>query len=209
MRPEGYDYDTYSRLAGPLTHPAGTAQQVQYTKLLPPGPRRTGALILMTLAPALTATLLVYLLWPTHWVERENGETWLVGLDTVMLVAIGLIELFMLVNVVSIAHATLTARDPVPLVPEEGTRVAFLTTYVPGKEPLASVRATLEGALRVTHAGLLHVWLLDEGDDDRARDLCAELGVRHFTRHGIPEWNRPHGAHKARTKHGNYNAWLT
>ncbi|MET7826213.1 cellulose synthase catalytic subunit [Streptomyces sp. NPDC005386] len=209
MRPEGYDYDTYSRLAGPLTDPAGTAQQVRYTKLLSREPHRIRALLLMTLAPALTAALLVYLLWPTHWVERENGETWLVGLDTTMLVAIGLIELFRVVNVVSIAHATLVARDPVPLVPEEGTRVAFLTTYVPGKEPLATVRATLEGALRVTHTGLLHVWLLDEGDDDRARALCAELGVRHFTRHGIPEWNRPHGAHRAGTKHGNYNAWLT
>lgn len=209
MRPEGYDYGTYSRLAGPLTDLAGTDRQVRYTTLLSRGPHRVRAVLLMTLAPALTTALLGYLLWPTHWVHRENGETWLVTLDAVMLAAIGLIELFMVVNVLSIAHATLTARDPVPLTPEEGTRVAFLTTYVPGKEPLGTVRATLEAALRVTHPGLLHVWLLDEGDDDRARALCAELGVRHFTRHGIPEWNRPEGPHRARTKHGNYNAWLT
>ncbi|MEW2165227.1 cellulose synthase catalytic subunit [Streptomyces sp. NPDC007084] len=209
MRPEGYDYDTYSRLAGPLTDPSGTARQVRYTRLLSSGPRRIGALLLLTLAPALTVTLLGYLLWPTHWTHRENGETWLTALDTSMLVTVGLVELFMVVNVLGIAHATLTARDPVPLTPEEGTRVAFLTTYVPGKEPLATVRATLEAALRVTHPGLLHVWLLDEGDDERAKALCAELGVRHFTRHGVPEWNRPTGPHKARTKHGNYNAWLT
>ncbi len=30
MRPEGYDYDTHSRLAGPLTEPAGAAYRVQY-----------------------------------------------------------------------------------------------------------------------------------------------------------------------------------
>ncbi|MFF0204721.1 glycosyltransferase family 2 protein [Streptomyces sp. NPDC005017] len=209
MRPEGYDYDSHSRLAGPLTEPGhGTAYRVRYTSLLSREPHRIRAVALMSLAPLVTGLLLVYLVWPTHWVEREAGEQWMVGLDIVMLIAIGLIELFMVVNVASVAHATLVARDPVPVVPEPGTRVAFLTTYVPGKEPLAMVRATLEAAVRVTHAGPVDVWLLDEGDDDGARELCAELGVHHFTRHGVPEWNADSGAHKARTKHGNYNAWL-
>ncbi|UUU24981.1 glycosyltransferase family 2 protein [Streptomyces sp. DSM 40750] len=211
MRQEGYDYDTHSRLAGPLTEPAGPVYRVRYTKLLAKEPHRIRAVLLMTLAPLLTGVLLVYLVWPTHWVEREGGDTWLVGLDITMLAAIGLIELFMLVNVVSIAHATMVARDPLPVAPQPGTRVAFLTTYVPGKEPLAMVRATLEAATRVRHAGhrsVLDVWLLDEGDDEQAKALCAELGVRHFTRNGVPEWNRPKGVHKARTKHGNYNAWI-
>ncbi|GGM10101.1 glycosyl transferase [Streptomyces fumigatiscleroticus] len=208
MRPEGYDYETHSRLAGPLTEPAGPAYRVQYTSLLSREPHRIRAVLLMTLAPLLTGALLVYLVWPSHWVQREGGERWLVALDVIMLIAIGLIELFMVVNVASVAHATTVARDPVPVVPEPGTRVAFLTTYVPGKEPLAMVRATLEGAVRIHHTGPLDVWLLDEGDDEQARALCAELGVRHFTRHGVPEWNRDKGVHKARTKHGNYNAWI-
>ncbi|BBC32903.1 Glycosyl transferase [Streptomyces graminofaciens] len=208
MRPEGYDYDSHSVLAGPLTEPPGSAYQVRYIRLLSREPHRIRAVLLMTLAPVLTGLLLVYLVWPTHWVSREGADSWLVGLDVTMLIAIGLIELFMVVNVASIAHATMVARDPVPVVPEPGTRVAFLTTYVPGKEPLAMVRATLEGATRIRHTGPLDVWLLDEGDDDHAKALCAELGVRHFTRHGVPEWNRPRGPHKARTKHGNYNAWI-
>ena len=208
MRPEGYDYDTYSRLAGPLTQPSGSAYRVQYTKLLSREPHRIRAVLLMTFAPILTGVLLVYLVWPSHWVEREGGARWLVGLDIAMLIAIGLIELFMVVNVISIAHATMVARDPIPVQAQEGTRVAFLTTYVPGKEPLAMVRATLEGAVRVTHTGPVDVWLLDEGDDEQAKALCAELGVRHFTRFGVPEWNRDKGVHKARTKHGNYNAWI-
>ncbi|GGS83963.1 glycosyltransferase family 2 protein [Streptomyces griseoviridis] len=208
MRPEGYDYDTHSRLAGPLTEPSGSAYRVQYTSLLSREPRRIKAVLLMTLAPLLTGALLVYLVWPTHWVEREGADSWLTALDVTMLLAIGLIELFMVVNVASVAHATMVARDPVPVTPEPGTRVAFLTTYVPGKEPLAMVRATLEGATRITHPGTLDVWLLDEGDDPGAKALCAELGVRHFTRHGVPAWNQESGVHKARTKHGNYNAWI-
>ncbi|MFE2654380.1 glycosyltransferase family 2 protein, partial [Streptomyces sp. NPDC059346] len=182
--------------------------RVRYRSLLSTEKHRIRAVLLMTLAPVLTGVLLLYLVWPTHWTERENGEWWLVAADTAMLVSIALIELFMLVNVVSIAHATLVARDPVPVTPEPGTRVAFLTTYVPGKEPLSMVRATLKGAVRLVHDGPLDVWLLDEGDDPGARMLCAELGVHHFTRRGVPEWNRDKGVHKARTKHGNYNAWI-
>ncbi|WP_418959194.1 glycosyltransferase family 2 protein [Streptomyces tritici] len=208
MRPQGYDYDTYSRLAGPPAEPTGSVHQVQYRSLLSKEPHRIRAVLLMSLAPVLSALLLVYLVWPSHWTVREGGDRRLVALDAVMLVSIGLICLFMLINVTSIAHATMVARDPVPVTPQPGTRVAFLTTYVPGKEPLGMVRATLQGAVRIEHDGVLDVWLLDEGDDARAKALCAELGVRHFTRAGVPEWNRPKGAHKARTKHGNYNAWL-
>ncbi|MFV0133574.1 glycosyltransferase family 2 protein [Streptomyces sp. HMX87] len=207
-QPEGYDYETHSRLAGPLTEPVGDAYRVHYSSLLSRQPNRIKALLLMALAPLLTGALLVYLVWPGHWVEREGADRWLTALDTTMLVSIGLIELFMVVNVASVAHATMVARDPVPVVPEPGTRVAFLTTYVPGKEPLSMVRATLEGAVRITHNGTLDVWLLDEGDDAEAKALCAELGVRHFTRRGVPEWNEKTGVHKARTKHGNYNAWI-
>ncbi|GHH80795.1 glycosyl transferase [Streptomyces sulfonofaciens] len=208
MRPEGYDYDTHSTLAGPLTEPDEDPYRVRYRSLLAQEPHRVRAVLLMALAPVLTGVLLVYLVWPTHWTERDGSQPWLTVLDMAMLAIIGLIELFMLVNVLSIAHATLVARDPIAVVPEEGTRVAFLTTYVPGKEPLSMVRATLQGAVRVRHAGALDVWLLDEGDSDEAKDLCAELGVRHFSRRGVPEWNRAKGPHKAGTKHGNYNAWL-
>jgi len=117
VRSEGYDYDTYSRLAGPLTEPSGASYQVQYTSLLSREPHRIRAVLLMSLAPVLTAALLVYLVWPTHWVEREGGQEWMVGLDITMLIAIGLIELFMVVNVASVAHATLVARDPIPSSP--------------------------------------------------------------------------------------------
>ncbi|MDV9191136.1 cellulose synthase catalytic subunit, partial [Streptomyces sp. SR27] len=208
MRPGGYDYDTYSRLAGRLTEPDPVAYEVQYRSLLAKEPHRIRAVLLMCLAPVLSAVLLAYLVWPSHWTVREGGEEWLVHLDTVMLVSIGLICFFMLVNVTSIAHATMVARDPIPVYAEQDTRVAFLTTYVPGKEPLSMVRGTLEGATRLRHDGPLDIWLLDEGDSDDAKALCAELGVRHFTRARVPEWNRKKGPHRARTKHGNYNAWL-
>ena len=108
----------------------------------------------------------------------------------------------------SIAHATLVARDPVPVVPETGTRVAFLTTFVPGKEPLEMVRGPSKARCRIRHPARWTSGCSTRATTTQVKALCAELGVHHFTRKGVPEWNQPEGAHRARTKHGNYNAWL-
>ncbi|MFE2429652.1 glycosyltransferase family 2 protein [Streptomyces sp. NPDC059373] len=204
-----YDYEHYSRLAGPMTEaPADRPYRVKYRSLLSDEPHRIRAALLLGAAPVLSAILLAWLMQPGHWTRRAGAPAWMTVCDTVMLVSIGLIELFRLINVSSNAHATLVARDPIPVVPEVGTKVAFLTTFVPGKEPLAMVGATLEAATRLRHRGILHIWLLDEGDDPVVRELCDRLGVRHFSRKGVERWNQPKGAFRAKTKHGNYNAWL-
>ncbi|MFC4331525.1 glycosyltransferase family 2 protein [Streptomyces andamanensis] len=205
-----YDYEHHSRLAGPLTRPdPDRPYRVRHRSLLAQEPHRVRVTLMLVAAPLLSLVLLAWLMQPAHWTERDHpAHPWLPFLDAVMLVSIGLIELFRCVNVLSNAHATLVARDPVPVVPESGTRVAFLTTFVPGKEPLELAARTLRAAVRLRHRGVMHVWLLDEGDDPEARALCARLGVHHFTRRGVERWNRPSGPHRARTKHGNYNAWL-
>ncbi|MDF2254855.1 glycosyltransferase family 2 protein [Streptantibioticus ferralitis] len=206
-----YDYEHFSQLAGPLTEPEpgpdGT-YRVRYRNLLARGGHRVRTALLLSAAPVLSLLLLVWLMLPEHWVHRRYVPEWQSALDVVMLVSIGLIESFRVVNVLSNAHATLVARDPIPVRPEPGTRVAFLTSFVPGKEPLEMVRATLQGAVRLRHDGPLDIWLLDEGDVPEVRALCAELGVHHFSRKGVDKWNRPSGPFRAKTKHGNYNSWL-
>ncbi|MEU4685629.1 glycosyltransferase family 2 protein [Streptomyces xinghaiensis] len=208
--PPAYDYERYSRLAGPLHDPEEEEKpyRVAYRSLLAQEPHRIRATLLLCAAPLVSALLLFWLLQPAHWVHRPYVSGWESAADTTMLVSIGLIEFFRLCTVFSNAHATLVARDPVPVTPEPGTRVAFLTSFVPGKEPIEMVTRTLEAAVRIRHRGTVHVWLLDEGDDPAAKAVCARLGVRHFTRKGVEKWNRSTGPHRARTKHGNYNAWL-
>nr|WP_240677465.1 cellulose synthase catalytic subunit [Actinacidiphila soli] len=206
-----YDYERFSRLAGPLTEPdlkPGQTYRVQYRSLLAESRHKVRTALLLSAAPVVSLLLLVWLMQPQHWVHRQFVPPWATIADNVMLVSIGLIELFRVITVISNAHATLVARDPVPVTAEPGTRVAFLTTFVPGKEPLEMVRATLEGAVRLRHDGPLDVWLLDEGDDPEVRRLCDRLGVHHFSRKGVERWNQPKGAFRAKTKHGNYNAWL-
>ncbi|MFH9762516.1 glycosyltransferase [Streptomyces anulatus] len=206
-----YDYEHYSRLAGPLTQPpAGKPYKVQYRSLISQEPHRVRAALLLGAAPLVSLGLFAWLIQPSHWTDRDPNldNDLLLVLDIVMLVSIGLIELFRTMNVLSNAHATLVARDPVPVIPESGTKVAFLTSFVPGKEPLEMVTKTLEAAVRIRHRGLMHVWLLDEGDDPAVKEVCARLGVHHFSRKGVAHWNQAKGPHRAKTKHGNYNAWL-
>ncbi|MER7704285.1 glycosyltransferase family 2 protein [Kitasatospora sp. NPDC097605] len=206
-----YDYAYFSSLAGRTVEDAPTDEpyRVRYRSLLSREPHRIRAALLLLAAPLVECVLLVWLLQPGHWPVRPGEtDTWLLVGDKVMIGIIAVVEAFRLVNVVSNAHATLTARDPVPVAPERGTRVAFITTRVPGKEPPEMVRATLTAALAVRHDGPYHVWLLDEGNDPAMRELCERLGVRHFSRDDIPQWNTPTGRFRARTKHGNYNSWL-
>ncbi|MEU6823614.1 glycosyltransferase family 2 protein [Streptomyces atriruber] len=205
-----YDYEHYSRLAGPLTQPdPSKPYKVKYRSLLSQEPHKVRAALMLGAAPLLSLVLLGWLLQPEHWTKRDYvANDWLPVLDIVMLISIGLIEFFRCMNVLSNAHATLVARDPIPVVPETGTRVAFLTSFVPGKEPIEMVTKTLEAAVKIRHRGLMHVWLLDEGDDPEVKEVCRRLGVHHFSRKGVAKWNMAKGPHRAKTKHGNYNAWL-
>ncbi|SCG34299.1 glycosyltransferase family 2 protein [Micromonospora humi] len=99
------------------------------------------------------------------------------------------------------------AKDPVPVDPPVGLRVALLTTIVPSKEPLDVAERTLRRLREIVYCGRVDVWILDEGDDPAVRAMAARLGVRHFTRRGRPEYNQPRGEFRARTKSGNHNAW--
>ena len=87
-----------------------------------------------------------------------------------------------------------------------GLRVAMVTSFVPGAESLPMLERTLAAMQKVCYPH--DTWLLDEGDDDAAIELCAKLGVRHFSRKGRAEYQTEHGPYQRGTKHGNYNAWL-
>jgi cellulose synthase/poly-beta-1,6-N-acetylglucosamine synthase-like glycosyltransferase len=124
-----------------------------------------------------------------------------------MFVAIVVIEVLRLVQNATMWLCAWTARDPVPYLPQHGLRVAMVTTIVPSKEPVALVAETLWAMLGVAHDGPVDVWILDEGDDPTVRRIATQLGVRHFSRKGVPAWNQPSGEFRARSKHGNHNAW--
>ncbi|MBI4319609.1 MAG: glycosyltransferase [Chloroflexi bacterium] len=96
-------------------------------------------------------------------------------------------------------------KTPVYVSPSPGSKVAMLTAFVPGKEPYETLVENLAAMKRVSYPH--DTWVLDEGDDPVVKNICRRLGVKHFSRKNVPEYNQPAGKFKAKTKGGNHNAW--
>jgi cellulose synthase/poly-beta-1,6-N-acetylglucosamine synthase-like glycosyltransferase len=201
----------FSQLAGPIRELDGDGHdyQVSYrgVELVHGRGRVWRSLAVAALNFAFEALFFLWLLHPSHR-PGVTGPAIAQYANWVVIGSIGLMELLRLINVFSLSLASVISRDPVPVPPQPNQRIAFLTTIVPSKEPIDVVRGTLQAALRIRYQGILDVWILDEGDDPAVRAMCRELGVNHFTRKGIEQYNRKKGPFKARTKHGNYNAWV-
>jgi cellulose synthase/poly-beta-1,6-N-acetylglucosamine synthase-like glycosyltransferase len=204
--PSDIDYESYSRLSGDMVSAGRGKYRVRYKRIsTKKEARRTKLLTLANVGVEVgfLSWLLASLLMPI-W-----DETAVIGnVFIALLICIFIIEGFRLTSIVSFALSALAARNPVPVRPRKGSKVAFTTTIVPSREPFEMVKRTLEAMLQVKHDGPFDVWLLDEGNDPKIRRACKKMGVRHFSRKGHPEWNTAKGRFRAKTKHGNHNAWL-
>lgn len=146
----------------------------------------------------------IFWFYPTH--IPNNFDGWAHVFDF-LLFAIGTFVVWHPV-VMEVLSWAITARIKKPAVhptPESGKRVAFITTFVPGSEGISLLRTTLPAMVKADYPH--DTWLLDEGGDPEARALCEMLGVKYFTRHGVPYYNDREGKFAAKTKGGNHNAW--
>lgn len=123
------------------------------------------------------------------------------------LMAIACTDVMRLVQTLGLGVFAHAMRDPVPMAPPTGVRIAALTTIVPSSEPIELIDSTLRAMTQLDHDGTLDVWVLDEGDSPVVRELAARLGVNHFSRAHRPEYNTEAGTFRAATKAGNHNAW--
>ncbi|NUR51551.1 MAG: glycosyltransferase [Hamadaea sp.] len=199
-------YTGTATAAGPL-QPAADGQAV---RMRPVASRRERIMLtLLVLLNAATGGLLItWLIQPQHLPGYTGGlpepALWVARVGFVLVIAV---ELVRLAQNVAVWVYAFHAKDPVPVDPPIGWRVALLTTIVPGKEPVDLVERTLRKMLQIAYCGTVEVWILDEGDDPEVKAMAARLGVRHFTRRGRPEYNQPDGPFRAKSKAGNHNAW--
>lgn len=204
--PNHFPYAAFSQITGKLHSVTSGPFQVRYRHLASKRDiLKTSALALASIGVEVgfLTWLSISLLAPLG-----NDNVQLGALFAALLVCIFMIESMRLISLVSFAMSALVAKDPMPMIPEEGTRVAFTTAIVPSKEPFEMVERTLRAMQQVKHNGQIDVWLLDEGNDPSIKRACKKMGVKHFSRKGVAAWNTESGKFKARTKHGNYNAWL-
>lgn len=176
-------------------------QTVAYKKIMTQAQRRTLLLFsLVIFGTGLGFVLFVFTSILSHPVN------FLFIFSILLVLCVELIRLLLSATVLIFAYF---AKDPVPMVPPKGLRVAVLTTIVPRKEPFELVAATLKEMkkIEVGPGNTLDVWLLDEGNDATIKATCKAMGVKHFSRKGVSKWNTTSGPFRARTKAGNHNAW--
>ena len=214
-----FGYAQYTCLAGPLTRPdPGQPYRVRYRGIHHTRREWLATRLIALALVALDARFIYWLilqsqypvlgglLWPSHLhLAMADGYILLRG---AMAAGSILMQLLLLTNVLTVSRACLAARDPVPVEPDPGLRVAFLTTIVPEKEPVELAERTLRAAKAIVYGGQFDVWLLDEGDSAAVKEMCQRLGVRHFSRKGRGYLELNTGTFATKTKHGNHNRWL-
>jgi cellulose synthase/poly-beta-1,6-N-acetylglucosamine synthase-like glycosyltransferase len=215
----GFCYDRFTSVAGPLARPRwDEPYQVQYRGI---HRHRREWVTVRLIALVLAALDVRFIYWLIFQSQHPHLGVWLwqstvhaAATDAYILLLAGMafgsivMQLFLLLNVLTVSRACLAARDPIPVEPDTRLRVAFLTTIVPGKEPIEMAERTLKAAKEIVYGGKLDLWLLDEGNSDEVKEMCRRLGVRHFTRKGRGYLELDTGIFASKTKHGNHNRWL-
>jgi cellulose synthase/poly-beta-1,6-N-acetylglucosamine synthase-like glycosyltransferase len=214
-----FGYAQYTCLAGPLTRPdPGRPYRVRYRGIHHTRREWLATRLIALALVALDARFIYWLIFQSQY-PALGGLLWPSGVHLAVTdadillrgaMAAGsiLMQLLLLTNVLTVSRACLAARDPVPVEPDPGLRVAFLTTIVPEKEPVELAERTLRAAKAIVYGGQFDVWLLDEGDSDAVKEMCQRLGVRHFSRKGRGYLELNTGTFASKTKHGNHNRWL-
>ena len=215
----GYGYERYTCLAGPLTRPrSDEPYQVQYRSIHRNKREWAATRLIALILVALDARFIYWLIFQSQyprlgaWLWQASAHGALtdgyITLRAGMAFGSIVMQLFLLTNVLTVSRACLAARDPVPVEPDTRLRVAFLTTIVPGKEPIEMAERTLRAAKAIVYGGTLDLWLLDEGNSEDVKEMCRRLGVNHFSRKGRGYLELDTGTFANKTKHGNHNRWL-
>ncbi|MEJ5914475.1 glycosyltransferase family 2 protein [Pseudokineococcus sp. 1T1Z-3] len=197
------DYTGASTLTGPLE--AG-GDAVRWRRVLSRR-QRVAVSGIAALHAALVTGFIAFLLWPGNLPALGSLPLLEAAVAVCGLAMVVGLQVLQLLGTASGLNFAFRGVDPVPMAPEPGLRVAMLTTIVPSKEPWEVAEATLLRFKEQHYEGVVDAWILDEGDDPYIRARCAELGIRHFSRKGVPAWNTATGPFRAKTKHGNHNAW--
>lgn len=199
-------YAAAATIVGPLDRSAD--QRVRFRRVASAGQVvMLTALVLLNMATA--AAFIGWLLLPGHVPGYGHAAFggWRLNAARVSFCVVVLVEVIRLAQNFAVWIFTFAAKDPVPKALPSGLRVAMLTTIVPSKEPLEVVERTIRAMKKVAYRGYVDIWILDEGNDPAVKAMAARMGVLHFSRRGIPQFNRPAGQFRAKTKAGNHNAW--
>jgi cellulose synthase/poly-beta-1,6-N-acetylglucosamine synthase-like glycosyltransferase len=159
--------------------------------------------VLTTMALILVSIFAIWWFNPAH--IPNNYDGWTHILDILLFALVSYVIWHPIVMVVLSWSVVSNIKQMSAPKPQKGLKVAFVTTFVPASESVELLHKCLPAMVKA-HYGH-DTWLLDEGDDPRAKAICEQYGVKHFSRFGKEHYNQEHGKYAKRTKGGNHNSW--
>lgn len=165
------------------------------------------AALVLLIAFGLLLTFCFGLFWfnPSNLPRNFTNTPFGTVFDLIIFALLSYVVWHQIVNEIFVWIISLFMRDSMYIPAQEGYKVAFLTAFVPGKEPYDVLDKTLKAMVDCEYPH--ETWLLDEGNDEIARKICEKHGVLHYTRKGLEKYNTKEGKYRAKTKAGNYNSW--
>src|SRR5262249_30816033 len=136
--------------------------------------------IFFTILTLLNFSAIVYLM--IYWFSSNEWRE-----HPVIFSIITLILSAVLVNSQGRWFVLLYMRRPKPMVARAGWKVAVVTTFVPGAEPLDMLEETVQALVALDYPH--DTWVLDEGDEAQVKALCYALGAQHFSRKNFPHYH--------------------
>ncbi len=165
------------------------------------------ATLVLLIMVGIMFTFLFGLFWfdPVNVPSNFSSSTYGIVIDVFIYALLSYVVWHQIINELFVWIVSLFMRNStyIPAVP--GYKIAFLTAFVPGKEPYEVLDKTLNAMVNCDYPH--ETWLLDEGNDPIARQICEKYGVRHYSRKGLEQYNTREGRFRAKTKAGNYNSW--
>ncbi len=140
---------------------------------------------------------------PSNWISQQFG--YLSFIDFTLFGILTFVVFFGFILKIGTWYTTFFMRRPRHIDPAPNLKVAFVTCYVPGKEPIEMLEDTL---IAMRNADYKHdTWVLDEGNTDEVKSLSKKLGIKYFSRADKTHYNQLTGPFKKKTKAGNLNSW--
>ena len=100
-----------------------------------------------------------------HWFSLNDWRSYPVSFSIMTLML-----LVVLANNQGRWFLLLFMKRPVPIVARPGRKVAAITTFVPEGESLEMLEESVKALLALDYPH--DTWVLDEGDDERAKAMC-------------------------------------
>lgn len=153
----------------------------------------------------LVMTLIFGIWWfmPEHVAANFHGPLHVV--DFLIFGLLSLVVWHQILGELFLWNAAKDMKHPYAMKPAPGYKVAFLTAFVPGKEPYEVLEGALESMSKVDYPH--DSWVLDEGNDAIVKQLAKKYGARYHTRYGVDKYHRALTPFETKTKGGNLNSW--